>query len=68
MKTPTAQQHAHAHARALVDRLSDAEAIALAGNWRPLKPPPLLDFVQHCLIVDKQSGKLIPFELWPLQV
>jgi hypothetical protein len=48
--------------------LSDAEAIALAGNWRPLKPPPLLDFVQHCLIVDKQSGKLIPFELWPLQV
>lgn len=28
---------------------------------------PLQEFVRHCLIVDKQTGKLIPFEPWPLQ-
>ena len=60
MKTPTAKQRARD--RALLDKLSDAEAIALAGNWRPLRPPPLHEFVRHCLIVDKQTGKLIPFE------
>ena len=34
MKTPTAKQRARE--RALVDKLSDAEVIALTGNWRPL--------------------------------
>ena len=48
-------------------KFSPAEAIALVGNWRPLRPPPLLEFVQHCLIVAKESGLLIPFLLWPLQ-
>ena len=48
-------------------RLSDDQVIALVGNWRPLKPPPLLEFVRHCLIVQKESGALIPFEPWPAQ-
>ena len=54
-------------ARALTKCLSDEQVVALAGNWRPLRPPPLDEFVRHCLIVDKQTGSLIPFELWPLQ-
>ncbi len=65
MKTPTPNQHARA--RALVSKLNDAEVIALTGNWRPLKPPPLLEFVRRCLIVAKETGTLIPFELWPAQ-
>lgn len=31
------------------------------------REPPLLDFVSKCLIVDKQTGDLIPFDLWPEQ-
>jgi hypothetical protein len=65
MKTPTPEQTARA--RAIVARKSRAEIVALAGNWRPLKAPPLLEFVQACLIVDKESGSLIPFRLWPAQ-
>ena len=62
---PTAAQLARA--RALVARRSDADVLALAGNWRPVKTPPLAEFVRHCLIVDKTSGQLIPFEPWPAQ-
>ena len=29
--------------------------------------PPLADFVSHCLIVEKETGSLIPFSLWPEQ-
>ena len=57
----------HARARALAGRLSDEQVLALVGNWRPLKAPPLPEFVRHCLIVDKASGQLIPFEPWPAQ-
>ena len=32
-----------------------------------VKAPPLLEFVRHCLIVEKETGRLIPFELWPAQ-
>ena len=31
------------------------------------KAPPLLDFVRSCLIVEKETGNLIPFDLWPEQ-
>jgi hypothetical protein len=48
-------------------RLSDDQVIALVGNWRPVKVPPLVEFVRHCLIVDKASGDLIAFEPWPAQ-
>ena len=65
MNTPTPEQVARA--RAIVTRRSKAEIIALAGNWRPLKAPPLPEFVRHCLIVDKASGQLICFEPWPAQ-
>ena len=54
-------------ARAIRKRLSDEQVLALVGNWRPLKAPPLPEFVRHCLIVEKRSGQLIPFELWPAQ-
>ena len=62
---PTDAQRAKA--KLIVARFSDTEAVALQGNWRPLKPPPLLEFVRHTLIVDKQTGDLIPFDLWPAQ-
>ena len=62
---PTAEHLARA--RALVQNRSDAEVIALVGNWRPVKVPPLAEFVRHCLIVEKESGALIPFEPWPAQ-
>ena len=62
---PTAAQRARA--QALVRRRSDAEVLALAGNWRPVKVPPLAEFVRHCLIVEKETGDLIPFDLWPDQ-
>ena len=65
MKTPTPEQIARA--KALVEGKSKAEVIALVGNWRPLKVPPLVEFVRHCLIVEKASGELIPFDLWPAQ-
>lgn len=29
--------------------------------------PPLFDFVQSCLIIDKESGGLVPFRLWDAQ-
>ncbi len=29
--------------------------------------PPLTEFVGHCLIVEKETGDLIPFKLWPEQ-
>jgi hypothetical protein len=45
----------------------DDEVTALVGNFLPLKPPPLSEFVRHCLIVEKESGALIPFDLWPAQ-
>ena len=61
---PTADHRARA--RALVAALADdAEVLALVGNWRPVKVPPLAEFVRHCLIVEKETGKLIPFDLWP---
>ena len=41
--------------------------IALTGNWRPLRIPPRIEFVHHTLIVEKESGRLIPFDLWPAQ-
>ena len=56
-----------ARARALAGRLSDEQVLALSGNWRPVKAPALVEFVRHCLIVDKTSGGLIPFEPWPAQ-
>ena len=56
-----------ARARAVAKRLSDDQVMALVGNWRPVKVPPLVEFVRHCLIVDKESGDLIPFDLWPAQ-
>ena len=57
----------HARARAVAARLSDEQVIALVGNWRPVKAPPLVEFVRHCLIVEKETGGLIPFEPWPAQ-
>ena len=57
----------HARAGAVTGRLSDEEVLALVGNWRPVKVPSLVEFVRHCLIVDKASGQLIPFEPWPAQ-
>ena len=63
----TATREQRALARRLVARLSDRAVVALAGDWRPLKPPPLAEFVRHCLIVEKETGKLIPFDLWPQQ-
>ncbi len=62
---PTAEQRARA--RALVRRRGDAEVVALVGNWRPVRVPPLAEFVRHTLIVEKETGKLIPFALWPAQ-
>ena len=62
---PTADHHARA--RAVAARLTDEQVVALVGNWRPVKVPPLPEFVRHCLIVEKESGKLIPFEPWPAQ-
>ena len=62
---PTADHHARA--RAVAARLTDEQVVALVGNWRPVKAPPLAEFVRHCLIVEKESGKLIPFEPWPAQ-
>ena len=56
-----------ARARTVAGRLTDEQVLALVGNWRPLKPPPLPEFVRHCLIVDKASGRLICFEPWPAQ-
>jgi hypothetical protein len=52
---------------AVVTAKSDAEVLSLLGNWRPLKVPPLSEFVRHTLIVEKESGALIPFEPWPAQ-
>ena len=63
---PTVTDH-HARARAVTTRLTDEQVIALIGNWRPVKTPPLSEFVRHCLIVEKESGELIPFALWPAQ-
>jgi hypothetical protein len=62
---PTAEHLARA--RAVARHLSDEQVVALVGNWRPLKVPPLPEFVRHCLIVEKESGNLIPFEPWPAQ-
>ncbi len=62
---PTAEHLARA--RAVAGRLSDEQVIALVGNWRPVKTPPLAEFVRHCLIVQKETGRLIPFDLWPAQ-
>jgi hypothetical protein len=67
VKTTDAIDKYHARARALVAGRSDAEVVALAGNWRPLTAPPLAEFVRHCLIVEKETGNLIPFALWPAQ-
>jgi hypothetical protein len=65
VKAPTTEELRRA--AALVAGRSDAEVVALVGNWRPLRPPPLVEFVRHCLIVDKETGQLIPFALWPAQ-
>ena len=32
-----------------------------------VKAPPLAEFVRHYLIVEKETGELIPFDLWPAQ-
>jgi hypothetical protein len=63
----TTSRRCHARAKAIVAARSDAEVIALVGNWRPVKPPPLEEFVRSCLIVEKETGRLIPFDLWPAQ-
>ena len=55
---PTAAQRAQA--KALVAARSDAEVVALVGNWRPVKPPPLIEFVRHCLIVAKGDRRADP--------
>ena len=66
MKTPTAEQIARAEA--LVKAKTKAEVIALAGNWRPLKAATAAGVRQRTrLIVDKETGELIPFDLWPAQ-
>jgi hypothetical protein len=44
------------------DRLAELEARAVAALT-----PPLADFVAACLIVEKETGTLIPFSLWPEQ-
>jgi hypothetical protein len=67
MSRPDVSDAKRARAKATVARLTDEQVIALNGNWRPLKPPPLPEFVRHCLIVAKESGSLIPFDLWPAQ-
>lgn len=64
MATPTAEDRAAA--KALLAKRSEAEIRALYVNWRP-NTPPLSEFVRHLLIVEKESGKLIPFDLWPAQ-
>ena len=54
-------------------RLTDDQRERLAGilaeleRRKRLKPPPLVDFVASCLIVEKETGSLIPFALWPQQ-
>jgi hypothetical protein len=50
-------------ARAVTRRLSDDQVIALVGDWRPVKPPPPLEFVRQTLIVAKETGELIPFDV-----
>lgn len=51
--------------------LSDTKRARLAAINDELKrrgdPPSLADFVRHCLIVEKETGTLIPFDLWPEQ-
>jgi hypothetical protein len=48
--------------------VTDAQAAPLlGGNWRPLLVPPLAEFVAQTLIVEKETGALIPFALWPEQ-
>ena len=67
MAPPEPTEAQRAKAKLIVARFSDTEAIALQANWRPPKAPPLLEFVRHCLIVDKATGDLIPFDVWPAQ-
>lgn len=39
----------------------------LTGNWRPQKPPTAQEFIAHCLITIKETGKRQPFVLWDAQ-
>ena len=47
---------------------TDAQAAPLlGGNWKPKRPPTVQEYIAACLIVDKQTGDLIPFKLWDAQ-
>ena len=53
----TSKRHELEEILAELDRRNDAR----------VKVPPLAEFVSTCLIVEKETGKLIPFALWPEQ-
>ena len=54
MPTPEPTDAQRAKAKLIVAKRSNAEAIALQGNWRPVKVPPLLEFVRR--LPDRRQG------------
>lgn len=63
----------HVLAKEIVSGWSAAEIDAcnstpdLTGNWKYKAPPTAQEYINHCLIVDKETGQLVRFELWDAQ-
>ena len=64
MKTPATDAERR-RAAALVASLSDQE-VALLTSGRAI--PSEREFIEACQIEDKESGKRVPFTLWPAQL
>ena len=52
-------------ARAQIERLSDEQVLSIIMSQRI---PSEREFIEACQIEDKESGTLVPFKLWPVQV
>jgi hypothetical protein len=52
-------------AAAEIAKLSDAQVAMIAGRRNA---PAEREFIEACQIEDKESGRLVPFALWPAQV
>ena len=66
MKTQTTPTEAdRRRARAQIERLSDEQVLSIVMSQRI---PSEREFIEACQIEDKESGTLVPFTLWPVQV
>src|SRR5664280_3709006 len=66
MKTQTTPTEAdRRRARAQIERLSDEQVLGIVMSQRI---PSEREFIEACQIEDKESGSLVPFTLWPVQV